>query len=48
MALKIANKIELSPADLTHAEHEIAAITKLKLHWHDAPDADLELMMTAF
>jgi len=47
VTLKDTSKIELSPADLTRAEREIAAITELKLHWRDAPDTDLAFILPA-
>ncbi len=47
ITLKDKSKVELSPADLARAEHEIALIKKLKHHWRDAQDTDLGFILPA-
>jgi murein DD-endopeptidase MepM/ murein hydrolase activator NlpD len=47
ITLKDKSKVDLSPADLARAEREIAEIKKLKLHWSDAPETDLDFIAPA-
>jgi murein DD-endopeptidase MepM/ murein hydrolase activator NlpD len=45
ITLEDKSKVELSAADLTRAEKEIAVIKELKRHWLDTPDTDLALIL---
>jgi len=47
ITLKDKGKVDLSPKDLARANREIAAITKLKHHWHAVPDIDLAFIQPA-
>lgn len=47
IVLRDKGKVTLSPADAARAEREIAAIGRLKRHWRDAPDTDMDFVRPA-
>jgi murein DD-endopeptidase MepM/ murein hydrolase activator NlpD len=47
ITMKDGSKVELSASDLTRVEGELASIQRLKRHWREAEDTDLDFVLPA-